>query len=544
MSDQWRYDWTSFDLELIKTPTFDRIARLGTRFTRAVVPAPLCKPARAALATGMHYPNSGVVSESKFEDIKPELTTFYEHLRSGGVHTLTVGKDDLTLIKPGTQEKLGFSDGARCYGKDVASHVKKPIEAYMQHLDSKGLFADFQQTEMHLCTTLANITTDQYTCPHSADMAFGDYIDNWIASEAQRLIREAPEDKPYFMQVNYAGPHPPLVVTKGMEGNDSALERTWPLAHKSSTLDAATQQLMRGHYATLIEHIEGLNDEILRTMEARGDLNNSYVCVLSDHGEMLGDFWDESPFYEPLQKNAPWQASIGVPMACMGPGITAGRVVEEPVAIVDLASTVLEWQGVEVPSTFEAVSLKGVMEGDAPDDRPVLSGLQYTDHIFSTSQRRFEDGHVYKLVCCVGACPYGRDLRPAAEVPTTGWVRHLFDLTEDPLEDRDLFSGANATILATLGVAMPGLFRDCGVSTEGPSQDVVAGLASVEMSASGAISLEDDEPHHSRSGVMRKGFLQRGGSRMDIEEAAMLQLELRLGANEEMQPEAFVKDEL
>jgi len=237
--------------------------------------------------------------------------------------------------------------------------------------------------------------------------------------------------------------------------------RKWPLAFNSSTLKPEVQQLMRSNYAALIENIEGLNQQILDTIEARGELNNTVVCMLSDHGEMLGDFWDISTLYEPLQKSAPWQASIAVPMACMGPGIQKGRVIEDPVSTMDLASTVLELQGTSVPRHFDSVSLRDTLAGGELESRPVVSGMEVVNHMFSTAIQKFADGHVWKFVCCIGACPFGLHLREGAVIPQGGYVRRLYDLTADPLELNDLYE-EHPFVAAKLVEALRGAFDGCG----------------------------------------------------------------------------------
>ena len=44
----------------IKTPTIDRMAKEGIRFTQALAAAPVCAPLRAALMTGKHMGHSSV----------------------------------------------------------------------------------------------------------------------------------------------------------------------------------------------------------------------------------------------------------------------------------------------------------------------------------------------------------------------------------------------------------------------------------------------------------------------------------------------------
>src|SRR5688572_20301684 len=45
--------------KLIQTPHVDRLAREGTRFSRAFVTAPVCSPCRSALITGMYQTSIG-----------------------------------------------------------------------------------------------------------------------------------------------------------------------------------------------------------------------------------------------------------------------------------------------------------------------------------------------------------------------------------------------------------------------------------------------------------------------------------------------------
>ena len=58
--------------------------------------------------------------------------------------------------------------------------------------------------------------------------------------------------------------------------------------------------------------IEVLMGLYLNYLNLSGELKNTIVCILSDHGEMLGDL-------EMWGKTLPYQGSIGVPFGCMGP---------------------------------------------------------------------------------------------------------------------------------------------------------------------------------------------------------------------------------
>src|SRR6185295_11498635 len=43
------------------------------------------------------------------------------------------------------------------------------------------------------------------------------YGDNWIARNGLELLERAPQGRPWFLYVNYAGPHPPMDITASME---------------------------------------------------------------------------------------------------------------------------------------------------------------------------------------------------------------------------------------------------------------------------------------------------------------------------------------
>jgi len=134
--------------------------------------------------------------------------------------------------------------------------------------------------------------------------------------------------------------------------------------------------------------------------------------------------------------------------------------------MLDLASTVLELTGSTVPPFFDSVSMKDLLLGGEHDNRPTVSTLDYGLHRFSTAQRRLEDGHIWKLSCCKGVCPLGLDLRSGAPPPDeTDWERQLFDLTEDPLEQRNLYE-SRPEMAAALRPALQINFASCGEAAE------------------------------------------------------------------------------
>src|SRR5262245_21984107 len=77
----------------VKTPNYDRLARMGTAFTRAYCASPVCNPSRAALMSGLR-PSTSAVYENNIDFrplISPDkmLTTAF---RNAGYYVQGSGK--------------------------------------------------------------------------------------------------------------------------------------------------------------------------------------------------------------------------------------------------------------------------------------------------------------------------------------------------------------------------------------------------------------------------------------------------------------------
>ena len=134
----------------------------------------------------------------------------------------------------------------------------------------------------------------------------------------------------------------------------------------------------------------------------------------SDHGEMLGDFgqWGKSCMYE---------AAVAVPLVAAGPGIPEGKVVEQPVSLVDCYPAILQAVGVESQGSdadLPGTSLWDIATGRRSRDKPVFSEYHA---IYSTHAQYMLRDSRYKYVYHAGGLP-----------------PQLFDMLDDPLEQRDL----------------------------------------------------------------------------------------------------------
>jgi hypothetical protein len=295
-----------------------------------------------------------------------------------------------------------------------------PSEPYGLYLNQSGLWqtllADFKG-----CPAGGGAPST-YVCAPSGLPPVA-YEDDYIARGAVGLLARKPAGVPWFMQVGFAGPHPPFVVTpemlKPVEG------AAYPEPVGNSAITRAAAEASRRAYAAELEHLDALFAEVLAAVEARGEMNNTIVFVLSDHGEMLGD-------HDDWGKEQPWFGSVSVPFLVSAPslGIPQGvAIADVPIATMDLSGTILDWAGATLGVNMTTVSLrpflKSSQDGSARASyRPfVSSGLSSWRAVVQSAG----DGSIYKLICCKGVCP-GQPAnvsRPGADTarpPHSVWV--------------------------------------------------------------------------------------------------------------------------
>jgi arylsulfatase A-like enzyme len=153
--------------------------------------------------------------------------------------------------------------------------------------------------------------------------------------------------------------------------------------HGFADLEATdeTIQTLRAIYLGLATEVDTHIGRVVDFLKQSGQYDDTLLIVTADHGEMLGDrhCWGKSSFYD---------ASYHVPLIIRQPGNTAraGAEVAAPTESIDIAPTILEWVGQEVPNAMDGRSLLPLLAGDAPDDwrRYTFSELDVADPIAPT----------------------------------------------------------------------------------------------------------------------------------------------------------------
>lgn len=359
-SDQHRGDWMPYDEEVKKAqgvaglelhaPNLRAMMDRGTTFSNAYSPAPVCAPARACLASGRRYRKCRVYQNNVNYD--PALPSFYGALRKNGYYVTGTGKFDLN--KADLDWGDGFHDVMRRMGFSSAYDSEGKMDAIWAAMQEKpGPYGKMLEQagwlEAHKNDMMTRGGRDIPT-PLPPEL----YADNWIGAKSKALIGQMPGNQPWFMQINFSGPHDPWDVTVDMK--EAVKNRRFPDAADCTITEK--NQGVRQNYAAMIENIDRIIGECIGELEARGMLENTLIVYGADHGEMMGD-------HDLYGKSKPEQGSIHIPMVIDAShlGGKPGRCYTSPVELEDLAATFLDYAGVEPEFQMDAVSLKKAVEG-------------------------------------------------------------------------------------------------------------------------------------------------------------------------------------
>jgi len=101
--------------------------------------------------------------------------------------------------------------------------------------------------------------------------------------------------------------------------------------------------------------VDDFAQRLLRTLQKFDQLDNTYLLFFSDNGYHLGHF------NMVFDKRQPYEFDIHVPMFVSGPGIAAGTALKDIALNIDLAPTILDLAGVQIPPSMDGKSLKPIL---------------------------------------------------------------------------------------------------------------------------------------------------------------------------------------
>jgi arylsulfatase A-like enzyme len=340
LTDDQRYDEVGFLNPRITTPNMDKLASEGVHFKNAFVTTALCSPSRATILTGQYMHNHGVVDNNN--PAREGTVYFPSYLQESGYETSFFGKWHMgghgDSPQPGFDYWLSFAGQGNYYPvKDNQGRVNK-ININGERVPQKGYI------------------TDELT----------DYAIDWLDSRST--------DKPFFMYLSHKAVHSNFAPAKRHEQQYADVEIHVPASQadtKENYLgkpmwvknqrnswhgvdfpyhsDLNVQEYKRQYHRAL----SAVDESLGRIMQYLKDNNlekNTVIMLMGDNGFMFGE-------HGLIDKRNAYEESMRVPLLAYAPGyLEKGLVVDEMVANLDIAPTVLDIAGVKSPQHFEGQS--------------------------------------------------------------------------------------------------------------------------------------------------------------------------------------------
>jgi len=409
LTDQERYDLTGPD-GTAETPSIDRLAAEGARFTRAFTPISICSSARASILTGRFPHSHGVLNnvherDALSEGLSPSIPTFGERLHDAGYRSTLLGKWHVSRIRGPSAygfESLEGSDDAHDERLECA------FREYRRELGVEpdgGELTDAIYTDHPEERTLVAATTDdpiEATRPYYLAERTIEHLEAWAETDG---------DAPQLHRTDFLGPHHPYAVPEpyaSMYDPDEldphpSYDETFedkPRVHEAYLDYRGVDGFDWDTWAEVVAKYRGfatlVDEQIGRVLDAADELGvaeETLTVHTADHGDFVGNHrqFNKGPLM--------YDDTYHIPLHVRWPGVVdPGTVRDELVSLVDLAPTFLDVGGAEVPGGVHGRSLRPLLDGDDPNDwRDGVFAEYHGDEFGLYSQRMLRTDR-YKFV--------------------------------------------------------------------------------------------------------------------------------------------------
>ncbi len=345
-----------------ETPSVDRLAREGVRFTNGYAGCSVSSPSRGSIMTGQSTTRHGITSwigdpsgeswrnaghtdilmPAEYEqELSQDCYTIANAFSDGGYATYFIGKWHL---------------GDDVYPTDFGFDVN--IGGWAAGSPKGGYFAPYQN-------------------PMLESGKDGENLSWRLGQEAIKLIDTPRKKDPFFMMLSFYAVHGALETTE--ERWDYYRQKALSQGVADEGFDNEGRRLPtriaqdNPVYAGLVEQMDSAIGDVLAHLESEGLLDNTIIIFTSDNGGVVsGDSYSTS--LRPLRggKGTQWEGGIRVPFIIRNPLVKSHqKIVDEPVIGMDILPTLVDLAGLDLSSSadVDGVSLRPILEGEPIEDR-------------------------------------------------------------------------------------------------------------------------------------------------------------------------------
>ncbi|MDU8946491.1 sulfatase-like hydrolase/transferase [Ovoidimarina sediminis] len=355
----------------VPLPNLERFAQEAVTFRRHYSVATPCGPSRVSLLTGQYAMNHRAVRNGT--PLRHDTPNLARGLRERGYDPLLFGYTDVTqdprVLAPDDPRLFSYEEVLPGFTEVVRMRQETDDRVWRDHLRSKGY--DVPEGMALYRPVGGRIDGPALYRAEDSDTAF--LTDRFLGH------METVEDG-WAAMLSYIRPHPPFVapdpwnglvapedVPAPAEADEgvpphpyvAALRATKSVASLVSGFpdlasDPDVIRRLRAVFLGLAAEVDHHVGRVFDWLRSTNRLENTLVVFTADHGDTLGDYglWGKDSFYD---------AAFHVPLIIRAPGHGA-RVVEAMTESIDVAPTLLDWAGCDVPHSMDGRSLLGTLE--------------------------------------------------------------------------------------------------------------------------------------------------------------------------------------
>ena len=393
-ADQWRADCLgAMGHPHVRTPNLDALAADGVLFENHFGQCTPCGPSRTSLLTGLYLMNhrsgrNGTPLDARHTNVALEA-------RKRGYEPSLFGYTDTALDPRGkhpADPALQAYDEGVMPGFVAPLHMSEEMTPWVGNLIAKGydlpngradVFRPKRGFKLPAGRGYRFIPTE-FTAADSDSAFLTDRFLQW---------HQARRRKPWFAHVVFMRPHPPFIASEPYNAMVDPGDVAMP--HRAATLeeeesqhpflkyridgyrkagsfeehsdiapatvpDLEIRQMMATYYG-LIAEVDHHIGRIVGHLKARGEYDRTLIIVTSDHAEMLGEHyvWSKEIYFD---------QAFRVPLLIRDPGGAAvrGRRIGHFTEAIDVAPTIIERIGGEIPRAMDGRSLMPFITGQEP----------------------------------------------------------------------------------------------------------------------------------------------------------------------------------
>jgi arylsulfatase A-like enzyme len=359
--DSLRTDMVAPQTSPGRTPKIAEFLSQSVSFDNAITPLARTFPSVTTLITGRVPHRTGAVVNLLPRDLIQEGDTLGKIMRRAGYYTAYA------------TDEVRFSNIDATYGYD--STVMPPIGASEFML---SLFADTPVSNLVINTALGKFLFPHIYANRGAALIYDP--DRFLA----RIDDEVEFSAPMLLHVHLTLSHWPYTWI------DAPVPRTALGAKTDSTKTRWPE-----YYLDAAQRTDRQFADLITLLKERGVLENAIVAVYSDHGESFGypsesvvpidtsaivEFGAQPKFGHGTSVLAPHQYHTVLGIRGFGAANAfEPRTVSEPVAIQDIAPTLVDLLSASTDAAFDGRSLAGLLRNDAGAAQAFAGRVRFTE---------------------------------------------------------------------------------------------------------------------------------------------------------------------